>query len=82
VNADEHDGQAPGHVAPAWMLTDTFHALMGTGTLPVDLELLTVGGKTYDENMITCVRNPWTSDKPADTIEGRTTAAVVKVIGD
>jgi hypothetical protein len=82
VNADEAYGAAPGKETPEWMLPGYWAAYMGTGTLDYAMEARTVGGVVYDQFVISCVENPWAADKPADTIENRTTAAIVKVAGD
>ncbi|HEX5826705.1 MAG TPA: hypothetical protein VFY23_04235 [Candidatus Limnocylindrales bacterium] len=82
VNADQSYGAAPGRKAPEWMLPGYWAAYMGTGTLDFAMEAKTVGGVVYDQFVISCVENPWAADKPADTIENRTTAAIVKVTDD
>lgn len=80
VDADPSYGPAPGHKTPAWLLPDTWAAIMGSMTLPYEASVRQVGDKTYDQVLITCVRNPWASDKPADTIEGRVTGPIIKLV--
>ena len=73
-------GPAPGHKVPEWLLTSTWSAAMGSMTAKYPMAIVKLGDKVYDQVLINCVRNPWTSDKPADTIEGRMAGAIIKLV--
>jgi hypothetical protein len=82
VNADEGYGPAPGRKSPEWVLLSTWFAVMGTLVFPYDIAVMSPpDGKTFDQYAITCIADPWGSDKPVDTLEGRRTGAIVKVVG-
>lgn len=80
VDADPTYGPAPGHKTPTWLLAGTWGAIMGSMTVPYEAKIRQLGDKTYDQVLITCLRNPWASDKPADTIEGRVTGPIIKLV--
>lgn len=73
-------GPAPGHKTPDWLFTSSWSAWMGSGTAKYSMVIYKLGDKVYDQVVLSCVLNPWASDKPADTIEGRMTGALIKLV--
>lgn len=69
-------GPAPGKLVPSWLLGSSWHAFWGPGTATYDLRII----DTYDQALITCVQHQWTDDQPADTVEGRVAAALIRLV--